>query len=112
MTAHKDADGHVRGSIAVRLSDPVVSFRGDVTCLQVQDDLAWVGVRVTQSDAALGSFAEGGTFWFRVQDNGEGANAAADRISFLNPNGGAARCNEKRTGLGLAFEIQGNVQIR
>lgn len=112
MHAQRDAQGEVRGNITVKLSDPLVSFRGDVTCLQVDGHLVWVGVQITKSDAASGSFAEGGSFWFRVQDNGEGARAPADRISFLNPAGGAFRCNEKRTGLSLAFELRGNVQVK
>jgi hypothetical protein len=112
MHARRDADGGVRGQIEVHLSDPLVDLHGDVTCLQVDGSLAWVGVQVTRSDATDGPFAEGGSFWFRVEDNGEGANALPDRISFLNPAGGAARCNEKRTGLPLAFTMQGNVQIR
>jgi hypothetical protein len=74
--------------------------------------MAWVGVHITKSDATSGGFVEGGSFWFRLQDNGEGADAPVDRISSLNPNGGSARCNERRTGLSLAWEIQGNVQVR
>lgn len=112
MHAQRTPDGQVRGQIEVHLSDPVVTFHGNVTCLQVDGALAWVGVQITRSDADVGNFAEGGRFWFRVQDNGEGAKAAPDRISFLNPAGGDARCDERRTGLPLVFEIQGNVQIR
>ena len=112
MNARVSGDGDVDGHITVKLSDPVVSFKADITCLQVSGNLAWVGAVVTESDATSGSYAAGGSFWFRLQDNGEGSSALPDRISFLNPNGGAARCNEKRTGLSLAFEIQGNVQIR
>ena len=112
MTAHKDADGNVSGHIVVRLLNHVTSFSGEVTCLQVQDNLAWVGVNITKSDAPSGAWAEGGSFWFRLVDNGEGADAPLDRISSLNPNGGSARCNERRTGLSIAWEMQGNVQVR
>lgn len=111
MTAHRDADGDVRGTFNARLSDPVVAFRGDVTCLETVGSMAWVGVRITDSDATGGPWAAGGSFWFRLQDNGEGANAPADRISSLNPAGGAARCAERRMGLSLAWTIQGNVQV-
>lgn len=112
MTAHKDADGAVSGHITVKGLNGEISFTGDVTCLQVQDNLAWVGVHITRSDASSGPYGEGGGLWFRLQDNGEGADAPVDRISSLNPNGGAARCNEKRVGLSLAWEMQGNVQVR
>lgn len=112
MTAQKDANGEVSGHINVRRLDGTTSFTGDVTCLQVQGNMAWIGVHITQSTATSGAFSEGGNFWFRAQDNGEGANAAADLISSLNPNGGSARCNERRTGLPLAWELQGNVQVR
>jgi len=112
LTAQKDANGEVSGHLVVRLLDHVVSFTGDVTCLQVQDNMAWIGVLITKSDATTGPMVEGRSFWFRVQDNGEGADAPVDRISSLNPGGGAARCNERRTGLSLAWEMQGNVQVR
>ena len=111
MVAMKDADGNVSGNIRVRLSDPLLDFHGDITCLQVQDNLVWIGVVVTKSSVTSGSYAEGGSFWFRVQDNGEGSAAPIDRISSLNPAGGAARCNERRTGLQLAWTLHGNVEI-
>jgi hypothetical protein len=111
MPAMKAGDGSVSGRFRARLSDPVLDMQGDVTCLQVQHNMAWVGVLITKSSATSGAFAAGSSFWFRVQDNGEGIDAPIDRISSLNLGGGAARCDEKRTGLQLAWTLHGNVQI-
>jgi len=116
IVAKKDGNGNVEGQatvVGLHVDDTqLVNLHGDVTCLQVSGNQAWIGVTVTQSTAAPGPYSVGGSFWFRVQDTGEGENAAADRISNLNPNGGAARCNEMRAGLPLAWEIIGNVQVR
>lgn len=112
IVAQKDGSGNVQGRATVIGLNQTVNLHGDVTCLQVSGTLAWIGVTITESTDADGPLSAGGSFWFRVQDNGEGANAPADRISALNPAGGAARCNEMRTGLPLAWEMIGNVQVR
>jgi len=112
IVAQQDGSGNVRGSATVIGLNQAVNLHGDVTCLRVSGSLAWIGVTITESSEAVGPFVVGGSFWFRVQDNGEGSNAPADRISNLNPAGGASRCNEMRTGLPLAWEMIGNVQVR
>jgi hypothetical protein len=74
-----DKGGEVKGKLqldykASRGSD----LKGEVECVQVEGNQAWLGGRITRSDVPEG---EAIAFWLRVEDNGEGAGAAPDRWS-------------------------------
>ena len=57
-----------------------VHASGEITCLVVQGNHAWIGAVVTRADdpAYVGLDA-----WWQVQDNGSGANAAPDMTTFV-----------------------------
>ncbi len=111
FTASVDADGDAKGQVQIHFSDPLVSLHADVTCLSVSGSDAWIGIVVTKTDDP-GVMPVGAERWVRVQDNGEGASAAPDRMGFFLPAGGAARCNERRP-VGTPFAwLHGNIQVR
>jgi hypothetical protein len=67
-----------------------IEFEGDVTCVTVDsvNHRAWIGGVITANRSAHPSFTTprtqvGHDIWFRVVDNGEGADAPADRASFV-----------------------------
>ena len=110
FTASVDADGAVRGQFQAHLSDPEVAFHAEVTCLVVQGHDAWLGFVVTHTDDPS-AMSVGAERWLRVQDNGEGASAEPDRMGFLLPGGGAARCNERRP-VALPFVwLHGDIRV-
>jgi hypothetical protein len=111
FTASVDGNGDVKGQMQIRFSDPLVSLHAEVTCLAVSDRDAWIGIVVTRTDDSA-VMPVGAERWVRVQDNGEGASAAPDRMGFFLPGGGAARCNEQRP-VGMPFAwLHGNIQVR
>jgi hypothetical protein len=71
-------------------------FAGRVTCVTVDpaNHRAWVGGVVTENNSTDPNFRQaihevGRDVWFRVVDNGEGANAVADRTTVLGFTGAA-----------------------
>ena len=58
------------------------SVEGPVTCLSIRGNEAWIGgtvARIESPDAEDQSLV-GVDMWWRVQDNGQGAGDAPDRI--------------------------------
>lgn len=77
--AQIDAAGQVGGSAEVHFPSDEVKMAIDIRCLAVQGNEAWLSGPVTRSaDAGV---PVGRVFLWRVEDNGEGEGAAADRIS-------------------------------
>jgi hypothetical protein len=85
-------NGNVTGQLAVStvFQGFVIDFTGEVTC--VTDDpvnhRAWIGGVITSNGSAHPSYTTprtqvGRDIWFRVVDYGEGANAPADRATFV-----------------------------
>lgn len=111
FSASVDGSGNVRGQAQIRLSDPLVSFHAEITCLAVEGNSAWVGGTIVQS-SDVEVLAEGTQFWTRVQDNGEGEASAADRIGFLRLGASAAICSQRRP-VGMPFLFtKGNLRVR
>ena len=74
----------------------IIEFAGRVTCVTVDaaNNRAWVGGVVTENNSTDPNFRQaihevGRDVWFRVVDNGEGANAVADRTTVLGFTGAA-----------------------
>jgi len=74
----------------------IIDFAGRVTCVTVDaaNNRAWVGGVVTENNSTDPNFRQaihevGRDVWFRVVDNGEGANAVADRTTVLGFTGAA-----------------------
>ncbi len=111
FSASVDGGGNVRGQAEIRLSDPLVSFHAEVTCLAVSGNSAWVGGVVTQtSDPEV--TPEGRQFWLRVQDNGDGDPSNPDRISSVRLGAQASVCSQQRpAGMPWVF-YKGNLQVR
>lgn len=80
FTASVDANGNAKGQVHADFSLPDVTFHGSVECLSVQGNEAWIGISVTQ---ATGIYAPGTRLVFKVRDNGQGVDAAADEMSFF-----------------------------
>ena len=91
INASIDADGTVRGQVEIQFSDPALTLHVEVTCLSVSGNDAWIGGAVTHTSDPTGH-PEGMELFFRVQDNGEGANAPADRMSGVFTFRLASRC--------------------
>lgn len=81
--ANRDSDGSTSGRFVAhsRQNDPDNSIKGDVVCVTVINNRAWMVGLVTESTAPT---APVGTYTrFRVADNGEGGNSAPDQISLM-----------------------------
>ena len=119
FTARRYADGTVAGEWQrVRRQDGNAEgshAHGVVVCFAVLGNTAWIGARATSGFLSDPPNNEGG---FRVQDNGEGANAAApDRMSleFVGAAPGYAQtyCNDRPNAPAPFFDLEtGNIQIR
>lgn len=111
FTAHQRADGSVDGQIELQW-DPPYDFKahGDVSCLHVDGNSAYLGFTITHSDNP--GFGPGTSFVFEVTDNGSGAGAAPDQISFFT-GGPASFCSAFAPGdLGAFDWTHGNVTVR
>lgn len=80
--AQIDAYGDVKGKAVFQFRPQEARFFGDITCLQVNGNDAWLGGELTQVDAEgfppLPIF-----FVWQVRDNGQGAAADSDQVSVL-----------------------------
>jgi hypothetical protein len=83
FTANTQKDGSIIGQAHLnnRASDPNQVFQVDIDCLKVVNNTAVVSGIVKVSHGPM-DFT-GWTGVFAVQDNGEGKNAPADRISLM-----------------------------
>jgi hypothetical protein len=106
----------------------LVDFAGEVTCVSFDpvNHRAWIGGVVTANNStdpnhSLAIHQPGRDVWFRVQDNGEGIEAAPDRSSVLGFEGAGGvvtsteYCQRQLWAAGNAntFElVRGNIQVR
>ena len=116
FNARKYADGSASGQFEYHqvVQGTSFNFNVDVTCMNVYGgNRAKIGgVIKVSNDPTLppGTFA-----WFQVFDNGEGANAPADRsslIGFGNEAANEAFCNSPNLPRLGPWDVQGNVQVR
>jgi hypothetical protein len=83
----KSADGTVNGQAQIDVHDPdnaIPDLHADLDCLNVIGNIAIASGPVTNTNDAGSGFL-GWTEIFAVQDNGEGTNAAPDRIMRIPP---------------------------
>jgi hypothetical protein len=116
FNARRFADGSVGGHFEYHqvVEGDAFRFNVDVTCFQVYDgNRAKLGgvVRVSNDPTIpVGTFA-----WFQVFDNGEGADAPADRsslVGFGDEVANEAFCNSPNLPRFGPWDVQGNVQVR
>ena len=116
FNARKEADGSVSGRFEYHqvVEGEAFVFNVAVTCLNVYDgNRAKIGGVIEVSNdptVPVGTFA-----WFQVFDNGEGADAPADRsslIGFGNEAANEAFCNSPNLPRFGPWDVQGNVQVR
>jgi hypothetical protein len=128
FTAHARGNGSAVGQFRQEYESAggVVSFQGRVTCYAVEaaTGRAWVGGVITQNNStnpgALGAIHQPGRdVWFRVVDNGEGADAAPDRLTVLGFEGGggiitsAQYCETRPWNEANTWALaSGNIQVR
>lgn len=80
--ALRHADGSVGGQYEyhVSIAGDTDRVHGTIICFKAEGNRAWIGATV---DETTDTTVEGLFSWWQVEDNGQGANAAADRTTFL-----------------------------
>ena len=101
-------DGSVRGSLTLHNRDSGNFIKADINCLRVVNNIAVMSGVITKSTDPT---FEGWGGFFRVQDNGEGANSPPDGMSLLNLGPTVPNCNSAFAPPFLAIE-GGNVQVK
>lgn len=111
--AQIDAYGEVKGKAVFQFRPQEARFFGDITCLKVNGNDAWLGGELTQVDVEgfppLPIF-----FVWMVRDNGQGAAADSDQVSALllslNPDF-AGTCITEPVLPSLIDLTNGNIQV-
>lgn len=115
-----DANGNVVGDVHWTFPDGRLASRGDVYCLDVRDNRAYMAYRVEAGEFG-GYGVPGNTVALGFEDNGEGSGAPADRQSFIyfGPGfdidcvGFGDFVESGSPGSGFPVEwVRGNVQVR
>jgi hypothetical protein len=110
-------NGSVSGSGVLKRNPNGTKIQFDIDCLSVDGNVAIMSGTITKLPVA--PEFEGGSFWFKVVDNGEGANSDTDEItlfSFCPP--GDAECEAdlgdcgNDSGLELITIEAGNIQVK
>jgi len=114
FSANAKADGSVSGQYNLTFQGSGnTRVHAEVTCVRVVGDQAWIGgVNKSSTDPNFVGLESG----FRVEDNGQGRGAAADRVSLmilnLAPGGAAAVCAGGFDGIIPLGDIdKGNLQV-
>lgn len=110
FNAQVDANGVAKGEAQLTSHDTGYKVHGDVTCLRVVNNQAWIGVVLTQSNV---DFAPVGSQWvFTVVDNGQGSKALdLDKTSCWAGVESAAFCGTMPP-LAVFDWTNGNVQVK
>ena len=113
--ASTDNNGNVSGSFEVKSASQDIRLHGDISCLKVLTDgkTAFMSGVVTQrtGDGFPGFYNVGDVVFFKVQDNGEGSNAAGDKFSDVYTNGINPICNAA-VPMPLLNIANGNIQVK
>ncbi len=107
-------NGTVQGQGTLNRTDSGTRFQFTIDCLSVNGNVATMSGTITASNAFPNSI--GSPCWFRVKDNGEGANAPPDEITFLTfcptgPVGCPIQSCSSDQGLPLLPIQAGNIQV-
>ena len=115
FTALKYADGTVQGQYELFSRVSQTRIHGDVTCLSIVGNHAWVGGIQDHSIDAV-AFPPGGENGFQTVDNGEGADDPPDLLSLMFINGppgfAQAYCDAQVNAPPLTPIEGGNIQVR
>ena len=120
-SAHKHADGTVKGRYEYDIQSLDARFEGPITCLTVRDNRAWVGGIAETVESTNPNLAalEGQEMWFQAQDNGESANDPPDITTSIGvtPVGGPlgqaeAYCEAMPDPRFPQIVHEGNIQVR
>ncbi len=109
--AKKDGSGNVTGSFETKSAGQDIRVHGNIDCLNVLTDgktAIMTGV-VTQVVGNGFPIAAGDRIYFKVQDNGEGANATDDKFSDYFIFGGSCTNNFNLT---MNAITGGNIQVK
>ena len=113
FVAIRHGDGRVTGEWELNNRANDTRLHGDVTCLTVIGNRAWIG-GITEQSSNPSTIEGRGVSW-RVVDNGEGADDPRDALSLtfvnLNPGVPELRCNNTPPYAVLPIE-GGNIQVR
>jgi hypothetical protein len=113
FTALKYADGTVDGEYQLFSRNTGARIHGDVVCLSVDGNLAWVGGVQEHGSEGFPPGVENG---FRVADNGEGASGPRDEMSTMSmneqPGFAQAYCNAKPSAPPILPIEAGNIQVQ
>jgi hypothetical protein len=111
--ATRKSDGTVRGSYKIAFTATGLYFVVSVTCMVVEGNTGWLAGIISETNWPV--IQLGTVSYFYAIDNGEGGQAAADRVSSARINDAAGedlRFCEERPLLLPSFDIQeGNVQV-
>ena len=109
FTAKNRADGSTQGQYQVHNRDiSGAREHGTVTCLEVDDDQAWIGGVITHSSIPG---REGTPRVFRVVDNGEGSGDPPDQASMFAVGDAMVTCHARP--MFPAQDLEGgNIQVR
>jgi hypothetical protein len=117
--AREKSDGSVTGSLEGKSRGQDFEYHGDVDCLVITDGTtAVIGGVVTQARNGPDAQFEinvGERFWFKVRDNGEGANSPApDEFTDVIVNIGDNNfgCPDDPFGLAFLSIVNGNIQVK
>lgn len=114
-SAVERADGSVSGQFEFHARQLSVRVHGRVTCLSVVGNTAWLGGVI---ERIVGTFPNpvigpGTPAWWRVVDNGQGANAPPDLISALGTMGDELAYCAARPAAPLFRPLEaGNIRVR
>lgn len=112
--ATRKEDGSANGSYKIEFTATGLYFIVSVTCMAVEGNTGWVAGIISESTLPI--VQVGTVSYFYAIDNGEGGQAAPDRVSIARINDVAGEdqvfCTQRPLLL-PAFDIQqGNVQVR
>lgn len=105
-------DGSVQGSGVLTITEGAAQIKFDITCLRITGNTAIMAGKVTSVSGET-TFQEGWDCWFKVVDNGEGANATPDQITLLSGNPGGLSCAIEVIGNNPLRDVEGgNIQVK
>ena len=116
FNARKNRDGAVSGRFEYHqvFLGNTFKFTGEMTCLTVRGNRAWLGARILDATnpARIGQFG-----WWQVTDNGEGSNDDADLgglVGLGTEERNEQYCADQPNDISAVgpFPAKGNVQIR
>lgn len=115
FNASDGPDGTLQGRFEIEATRNF-ALQGDVVCISVVDNVAWVGGILRHINAPDLEFVIGWAGFFRVVDNGEGGRSPVDHVTFVDidpdPSAATAYCRDRPVWQPLNSIEAGNIQVR